>query len=251
MKLINNDDLLFQFLLWSVKDGSGALQKALVVQSLRPNAEDAGDARHAVWSLGCEDPLEDGMATLSSILAWRIPWTEEPCRLQSTGSQTQLKQLSTHTRMKVRWIQLKESRQTVAAVAGNCEPLVCLIWAPPQETGVTPAAEGENQVVSFYSKCGLSQRGDSHQQRHRSREERPRETHVGNTKGTWEAGYLPPRFPRLWKMTPILNLSRNLVTYFFQIIGLSLFIFFISWSIYYYESLLKYSWLTILHSFQV
>ena len=118
--------------------------------------------------------------------------------------------------MKVRWIQLKESGQTVAAVAGNCEPLVCLIWAPPQETGVTPAAEGENQVVSFYSKCGLSQRGDSHQQRHRSREKRPRETHVGNTKGTWEAGYLP----RLWKMTPILNLSRNLVTYFFQITGL-------------------------------
>jgi len=48
MKLINNDNLLFQFLLWSVKDGSGALQKALVVQSLPPNAEDAGDIRHAV-----------------------------------------------------------------------------------------------------------------------------------------------------------------------------------------------------------
>ena len=31
-----------------------------------------------VWSLGQEDPLEEGMATHSSILAWRIPWTEEP-----------------------------------------------------------------------------------------------------------------------------------------------------------------------------
>ena len=31
-----------------------------------------------VWPLGWEDPLEKGMATLSSILAWRIPWTEEP-----------------------------------------------------------------------------------------------------------------------------------------------------------------------------
>ena len=31
-----------------------------------------------VWSLGREDPLKNGMATHSSILAWRIPWTEEP-----------------------------------------------------------------------------------------------------------------------------------------------------------------------------
>ena len=39
------------------------------------------------WSLGWEDPLEKGMPTYSGILAWRIPWTEEPGRLQSTGSQ--------------------------------------------------------------------------------------------------------------------------------------------------------------------
>ena len=36
---------------------------------------------------GWEDPLEEGMATLSSVLAWRIPWTEEPGRLRSMGSQ--------------------------------------------------------------------------------------------------------------------------------------------------------------------
>ena len=40
-----------------------------------------------VWSLGQEAPLEEGMATHSSILAWRIPWTEKPGRLQSTGLQ--------------------------------------------------------------------------------------------------------------------------------------------------------------------
>ena len=40
-----------------------------------------------VQSLGWEDPLEKGMTTHSSILAWRIPWTEEPGRLQSMGSQ--------------------------------------------------------------------------------------------------------------------------------------------------------------------
>ena len=40
-----------------------------------------------IWSLGGEDPLEKEMATHSSILIWRIPWTEEPGRLQSVGSQ--------------------------------------------------------------------------------------------------------------------------------------------------------------------
>ena len=40
-----------------------------------------------VPSLGQEDPLEEGIATHSTILAWRIPWTEEPGGLQSTGSQ--------------------------------------------------------------------------------------------------------------------------------------------------------------------
>ena len=40
-----------------------------------------------VGSLGWEDSLEEGMATHSTILAWRLPWTEEPGRLQSTGSQ--------------------------------------------------------------------------------------------------------------------------------------------------------------------
>ena len=46
-------------------------------------------AKQETWvqSLGWEDTLEKGMATHLSILAWRIPWTEEPGGLQSTGSQ--------------------------------------------------------------------------------------------------------------------------------------------------------------------
>ena len=47
--------------------------------------------------LGQEDPLERGMATYSRILAWRIPWTEEPGGLQSTESKKSQTQLSTHT----------------------------------------------------------------------------------------------------------------------------------------------------------
>ena len=40
-----------------------------------------------VQALGGEDPLEEGMETLSNILAWKIPWREEPGGLQPTGSQ--------------------------------------------------------------------------------------------------------------------------------------------------------------------
>ena len=40
-----------------------------------------------VYSLGQEDPLEKGMAAHFNVIAWRIPWTEEPGRLQSMGSQ--------------------------------------------------------------------------------------------------------------------------------------------------------------------
>ena len=39
------------------------------------------------WSLGLEDPLEEGMPTHPSILVWRTPWTEEPGRPQSIGHQ--------------------------------------------------------------------------------------------------------------------------------------------------------------------
>ena len=58
-----------------------------MVKSLLANAR---DFRHEGWegrSLGWDDPLEEGMATHSSILAWSIPWTEEPGGLQSMGLQ--------------------------------------------------------------------------------------------------------------------------------------------------------------------
>ena len=62
--------------------------------------ESAGDRQWQwVWSLSRGDPLKEGTATHSSILAWRIPWTEEPCGLpvySITESQT-MKQLSMHT----------------------------------------------------------------------------------------------------------------------------------------------------------
>ena len=49
--------------------------------------ESACNAGELVRSLGWEDPLEKEMAAHSGILAWQIPWTEEPCGLQSMGLQ--------------------------------------------------------------------------------------------------------------------------------------------------------------------
>ena len=62
-----------------------ASQVALVVKKPPANAGKTGDVGWGVQSLGQEDLLDEIMATDSSILAWRIPWTEEPGGLQSTG----------------------------------------------------------------------------------------------------------------------------------------------------------------------
>ena len=60
----------------------GASQVVLVIKNLPSNS---GDLRMGVRSPGQEDPLEEEMATHSSILARKIPWTEEPGGLQSMG----------------------------------------------------------------------------------------------------------------------------------------------------------------------
>ena len=64
--------------------GKSTFRDSLVAQRLKPLP-----AMQETWvrSLGQEDPLEKEMATHSSVLAWRISWTEKPGGLQSTGSQ--------------------------------------------------------------------------------------------------------------------------------------------------------------------
>ena len=61
----------------------------MVSLNLPGSMQDFPLAMQETWvqSLGQEDPLEEGMTNHSSILAWRIPWTEEPGGLQSMGSQ--------------------------------------------------------------------------------------------------------------------------------------------------------------------
>ena len=68
-----------------LKVGLGDSQEALVVKNLPANA---GDTRDVSLMPGQEDPLEEGTANHSSILAWRIPWTEEPAVHAVAMSQT-------------------------------------------------------------------------------------------------------------------------------------------------------------------
>ena len=63
-----------------------------------------------VQSLGQEDPQEKEMATHSSILAWKIPWTEEPGRLQSMGLQS--------------WTRLSNSTSSVLDITTNVGPSI-------------------------------------------------------------------------------------------------------------------------------
>ena len=87
-----------------------------------------------VWSLGWEDPLEKEMATHSSILAWRIPWTEEPGGLQSMGSQrvghnwaTSLTHSLTSRQpasIPTSWEILRQSGEEKVKVAQSC-PTLC------------------------------------------------------------------------------------------------------------------------------
>ena len=74
---------------WEVSIGTANRQTSLQRASLLTQMLKNLPAGQKTWfpSPGQEDPLEKGMATHSNILAWRIPWTEEPGGLQSMGSQ--------------------------------------------------------------------------------------------------------------------------------------------------------------------
>ena len=68
-------------------DHFGLKEKCTRIGSMAKNLPAVKETR--VRSLGQEDPLKKGMATYSSILAWKIPWTEEPGGLQFMGSLSQ------------------------------------------------------------------------------------------------------------------------------------------------------------------
>ena len=82
-----------------------------------------------IRSLGREDALEEGMVARSSILAWRIPWTEEPSRLQSMGS------LESDTTERVHF------HFSLSCIGeGNGNPLQCSCLENPRDRGAWWAA---------------------------------------------------------------------------------------------------------------
>ena len=102
-----------------------------------------------VQPLGWEDPLEKGMATYSSILAWRIPWTEEFGRLQTMGSQ----------KVGYDWVSNTSLQSYLETVALNLQPL------PPFNYTVTPnshtAQVSLRQTLSFSIACMIGSRSNT------------------------------------------------------------------------------------------
>ena len=119
----------------------GAPQAALAVKNPPATRETW------VWSLDWEDPLEEGMATHSSILAWRIPWTAEPGGLQSMGSQRVRRDWVTihHTGLKQRANEHYRQRPLCDQEDG--------LWAPNK--GLTS--------INISDPCVIKRMGSGHQ----------------------------------------------------------------------------------------
>ena len=73
--------------IFSLKINVDFLRASQVTLMVKKSPASVGDMKDGGWSMGQEDPLEEGMETNSTILAWRIPWAEEPAGLQSIGLQ--------------------------------------------------------------------------------------------------------------------------------------------------------------------
>ena len=84
-----------------IREDPSSSEASLVAQTVK-----SLPAMQETWvrSLSWEDPLEKEMATHSSILAWKTPWTEEPGRLQSMGSQRVRQDWATSVFFLIRWV---------------------------------------------------------------------------------------------------------------------------------------------------
>ena len=78
-----------------------------------------------VRSIGREDPLEEGMATHSSVLTWRIPWTEEPGGLQSMGSQR-----VGHDWSDSMCKHILGKYMLMNIISSSCTDLLIIVWCP-------------------------------------------------------------------------------------------------------------------------
>ena len=109
-----------------------------------------------VRSLGWEDPLEEGMATHSSILAWRIPWAEEPGKLHSMDCKESgdLARMCTHACQKLDLLCQTVSEQTnhrkVKQPTADTEK-VLVVWVEDQTSPNIPLIQGQIQSKALIS----------------------------------------------------------------------------------------------------
>ena len=80
-----------------------------------------------VGSLGWEDPLEEGMATHSSILAWRIPWTEEPSSLRPWVHKKIVTEVTEHAPRRDFYVQVRTTGRKIVAYSLNINRTQSLI----------------------------------------------------------------------------------------------------------------------------
>ena len=92
-----------------------------------------------IRSLGWEDPLEKGIATYCSILAWNIPWTEEPGRLQSMGSQRVGQHLHFHSHLRQLLVNFLKHR--------DMKLYLCVLLGGALLPSNTMAAHKQNLVI--------------------------------------------------------------------------------------------------------
>ena len=95
---------------------------ALVVKNLPATT---GDVKMWIQFLGREDPLEEGMATHSSVLTWRIQWTEEPGGLQSMGSQR-----VGHDWSDSMCKHILGKYMLMNIISSSCTDLLIIVWCP-------------------------------------------------------------------------------------------------------------------------
>ena len=98
-----------------------------------------------VRSLGSEDPLEEEMATHSSILTWRIPWTEDPDRLQSMGSQRVGHNWATSLSFFL-WVYLTMVI-VIIALSLCCNQEGIFLWFSPGESSGIPRGKSHKTLV--------------------------------------------------------------------------------------------------------
>ena len=150
-----------------------------------------------VQSLGQEDPLEKEMATHSSILAWRIPWTEEPGRVQSMGSQRVRHNRATKLSLSLSY--LNQFSSVAQSCPTLCDPMNCS----------TPGLPVHHQLPEF-TQTQVHRVGDAIQPSHPLLSPSPA-PNPSQHQGLFNESTLCMRWPKYWSFSFSISPSNDLL----------------------------------------